>query len=186
MFPNAPNGTTEFLVIEVVKILAGEGEKSMTFGASATDTISAAAHLDGAAFKLLSKTYQGIARTFRLTNKTHWRRKFHVNEEPLYVCYPKHGLGFQGVEAILRSVTDGTSRSQSRDFLEKHRAQIKDGEAASAAGSTGVANSRSGSVTPASSHASGDHSGTVASETTAPVGDPRVHVVGQPPKRTTT
>lgn len=47
-----------------------------------------------------------IAKSFHLTNKSDYRRKFGVTDQDVYVCYPKHGLGFRGIEAIVASVRD--------------------------------------------------------------------------------
>lgn len=48
----------------------------------------------------------GISKTFGLTRKSHFREKFGAEEDPLYICYPAHGLGIRGISAIMESVNN--------------------------------------------------------------------------------
>lgn len=84
--------------------MAAEGERHMTFGTSARDTIEPASNVGGLRFKGIAKTYKSITSAFNLTDKTDFRRKFGVEEEPVFVAYPPHGLGISGyvVNAVLR------------------------------------------------------------------------------------
>jgi hypothetical protein len=71
-----------------------------SFGASAASEVVPAANV-GSSFKILSHAYESIVRTGNLNNKTDFRRKFGVEEDPLYVVYPPHGLGARGYVATI-------------------------------------------------------------------------------------
>lgn len=95
-FPNAPNGASEAIIAHAIKVMASEGERHMTFGTSAREVIEPANNVGGLRFKGMAKTYKSITSAFNLTNKTDFRRKFGVEEEPVFVAYPPHGLGISG------------------------------------------------------------------------------------------
>ena len=51
--------------------------------------------------KALRKAYEAINKQFKLTNKSEFREKMGVRNEPVYVCYPRGGLGAGGIRAIM-------------------------------------------------------------------------------------
>ena len=51
--------------------------------------------------KALKKAYEAINKQFKLTNKSEFREKMGVVNEPAFVCYPRGGLGAGGIRAIM-------------------------------------------------------------------------------------
>ncbi|RDX47067.1 aspartyl-tRNA synthetase cytoplasmic [Lentinus brumalis] len=100
-FPGAPLGAIEYILTYVIKKLGDAGVKSATFGAGATGKLEAADNVHGFRFKTLEKVYNGLSTTFHLTSKGDFRSKFGTWHDPLYICYPKGGLGMKGIEAIM-------------------------------------------------------------------------------------
>ncbi|KAI0360906.1 aspartyl-tRNA synthetase cytoplasmic [Trametes cingulata] len=100
-FPGAPLGAIEYILTYVIKKLGDAGVKSATFGAGAIDKLHPADNVHGFRVKTLEKAYNGLSSTFNLTGKGDFRSKFGTWQDPLYICYPKGGLGMKGIEAIM-------------------------------------------------------------------------------------
>ncbi|TBU26483.1 aspartyl-tRNA synthetase, cytoplasmic [Dichomitus squalens] len=100
-FPGAPLGAIEYILAYVIKKLGDAGVKTATFGAGATGTLQAADNIHGFKVKTLEKAYNGLSATFHLTTKGDFRSKFGTWHDPLYICYPKGGLGMKGIEAVM-------------------------------------------------------------------------------------
>ena len=100
-FPQAPSGTIEYITIHAIKDVASDGVKYMTFGAAATNQLHAVHNLGGVRVKTLQRMYKSIATQFKLTQKSDFRQKLGAEEDPIYVCYPPHGLGAKGSKAIM-------------------------------------------------------------------------------------
>jgi hypothetical protein len=62
--------------------------------------------MKGAKVKVLAKAYSTIVSELKLTNKSEFREKLGAQEDPVYICYPAHGLGPMGVRAILNFFED--------------------------------------------------------------------------------
>ena len=105
-FPNAPSGTIEMLVIHALKNVAAAGCDNVTFGGGAMAEFKPGHNLKGTRIKVLSKAYHAIASELHLTRKTEFREKLGTYEDPVYVCYPPHGLGPLGVKTILAFFED--------------------------------------------------------------------------------
>ncbi|WPG97982.1 Hypothetical protein R9X50_00076500 [Acrodontium crateriforme] len=105
-FPGAPSGAIELLVLHSIKAVAALGAESMTFGGGAMNKLVPGHNLKGTRIKILSKAYSAIASELKLTNKSEFREKLGAKEDPIYVCYPPHGLGPGGVRAILSFFED--------------------------------------------------------------------------------
>lgn len=56
---------------------------------------------------MLQRTYKTIAQAFKLTQKSDFRQKLGEEEDPIYVCYPPHGLGLTGGRAIVGFFEEG-------------------------------------------------------------------------------
>lgn len=113
-FPGAVSGTSEYLLSETMKAASSSGTHTLTFGASAASKIIPLSHESGLSLKVLSKAYESIVNSGNLLNKSDYRKKFNLKEEPLYICYPKHGLGTRGISAVMETVSDDTE-NKSRD-----------------------------------------------------------------------
>lgn len=105
-FPAAPGGTIEYLVLHSLKALAASGVTAATFGGGAMNQLVPGHNLKGAKTKMLSKAYHAIVTELKLTNKSEFREKLGAYEDPVYICYPPHGLGPMGVKAILSFFED--------------------------------------------------------------------------------
>jgi aspartyl-tRNA synthetase len=93
-------------VTYALKKIAGEGCKAVTFGGGASPNFTPGHNLKGAKIKMLSKAYHAIVTELKLTQKTEFREKLGAKDDPIYVCYPPHGLGPMGVKAILSFFED--------------------------------------------------------------------------------
>lgn len=105
-FPGAPSGSIELIVTHALKVIAAGGATTVTFGGGASARFTPGHNLKGTRVKVLSRAYQAIASELKLTNKTEFREKLGAREDPVYVCYPPHGLGPMGVKAILNFFED--------------------------------------------------------------------------------
>lgn len=110
-FPGAPSGAIEMLVMHALKTVAAGGATSVTFGGGATSKLNPGHNLKGARVKVLSKAYSAIANELKLTNKSEFREKLGAQEDPIYVCYPPHGLGPGGIKAIMSFFEDEDKHS---------------------------------------------------------------------------
>lgn len=100
-FPGAPLGAIEYIVAHVIRKLGDAGVRSATFGAGASSRLLGAENVGGFRMKTLEKAYNGISSTFHLTSKGDFRGKFGIEQDPMYICYPKGSLGVRGIEAIM-------------------------------------------------------------------------------------
>lgn len=105
-FPGAPSGTIEHVVMHALKRLSAAGETNVTFGGGASNKFTPGHNLKGGRVKVLSRAYQTIAHELKLTNKSEFREKLGAHDDPIFVCYPPHGLGPRGVHAILSFFED--------------------------------------------------------------------------------
>ncbi|EGX49774.1 hypothetical protein AOL_s00076g658 [Orbilia oligospora ATCC 24927] len=101
-FPGAPSGTSEYIITHALHNAASAGAKSVTFGGSATTGLSGGHHMGGLRMKFLAKSYQSIVSSLRLINKSEFRQKLGAEEDPIYICFPKNGLGPRGIRAIMK------------------------------------------------------------------------------------
>ena len=100
-FPGAPSGTIDYITLHALGVIAETGAKSITFGASAMANFVPAHNLKGTSVKLLAKAYHALATRLRLVEKGEFRIKLGATEDPLFICYPRHGLGPGGIRAII-------------------------------------------------------------------------------------
>ncbi|GAB7365910.1 hypothetical protein MBLNU230_g7238t1 [Neophaeotheca triangularis] len=105
-FPGAPSGAIEMSIIHALKSIAAAGAESCTFGGGASSKLTPGHNLKGSRVKVLGKAYHAIANDLHLINKSEFREKLGAFEDPIYVCYPPHGLGPGGVRAILSFFQD--------------------------------------------------------------------------------
>lgn len=119
-FPNAPKGTSEKLIYTALTDIYQEQAQHngsvtengggtedddriyVTFGISAADNMKPVNNLGGWRVKALSKMYGNVAKAAGLLRRGEFRNKFDSNHEAMYVCYPEDGLGFDGVNSLLK------------------------------------------------------------------------------------
>ncbi|KAK2627375.1 hypothetical protein QTJ16_003341 [Diplocarpon rosae] len=102
-FPGAPSGTIESLILHSLRAIAAADPacKQVTFGTGAMPTLEGGRNMGKTKVKALKKAYEAINKQFKLTNKSEFREKMGVTNDPVYVCYPRGGLGAGGIRAIM-------------------------------------------------------------------------------------
>jgi nondiscriminating aspartyl-tRNA synthetase len=102
-FPGAPSGTIESLILHAMRSIAASDPdaKTVTFGTGAMPSLEGGRNMGKMRVKTLKKAYEAINKQFKLTNKSEFREKMGVKNEPAYVCYPRGGLGASGIRAIM-------------------------------------------------------------------------------------
>jgi len=100
-FPGAPNGAIEASTMAAMNAMKENGIVSATFGAGATSELTPGYNLKGVRVKMLQSTYNSIVPKLGVTGKSEFRQKLGAEEDPLHVCYPKHGMGTSGTKAIM-------------------------------------------------------------------------------------
>jgi len=105
VFPEAPRGTSELLNGNVIHALRDEGADMVTFGVSASETLSPISNVGGSGMMWLGKAYGGIIKMTGLTNRGTYRKKFGCREDKLYVAYPPSGLGWSGIQALMKMLS---------------------------------------------------------------------------------
>ncbi|PSR79350.1 hypothetical protein BD289DRAFT_375601 [Coniella lustricola] len=101
-FPGTPSGIIEATVITALAAVSGP----VTFGAGVSERFIPGANLGGVRAKFLAKTYDTITKSLKLNKKSEFRSKFGAYGEPVYVCYPRHGLGVRDFKYIIQFFED--------------------------------------------------------------------------------
>lgn len=102
-FPGAPSGTIESLILRAMRGVAASDPdcKQVTFGTGAMPALTGGRNINATKMKALKKAYDAINRHNRLTNKSEFRDKMGVKNDPVYVCYPRGAMGAGGIRAIM-------------------------------------------------------------------------------------
>ncbi|KAL9595079.1 MAG: hypothetical protein Q9219_006653 [cf. Caloplaca sp. 3 TL-2023] len=103
-FPGAPSGTIEYLIMYTLDVAKQTGAKQVTFGASAVDSMTLGHHLSGLKIPALSRTNHTVASQLKLVQKGEFREKLGADEDPLYICFPRYGMGVNGIHTIMKFV----------------------------------------------------------------------------------
>jgi hypothetical protein len=106
-FPDAPRGTSEFLIHTCLISLAKASTPSsptptVTFGITASDVLRPVDNLSGWKISSLSMIYGKVAKGAGLWKRGDFRAKFDTGREGMYVCYPQDGFGIDGIRAMLK------------------------------------------------------------------------------------
>ncbi|KAF5377369.1 hypothetical protein D9757_008019 [Collybiopsis confluens] len=100
-FPDSPSGSIELALASAMQAVASTGSGRLTFGTSATSRLTAVRNVTGVRVKVLSHAYEAISEKMQLHGKGEFRRKMGAEEEDVYICYPRGGLGGRGAKAVL-------------------------------------------------------------------------------------
>ncbi|TIB86658.1 hypothetical protein E3Q20_01586 [Wallemia mellicola] len=103
-FPDSPKGTSERLIVECLETLKKEDAHHVSFGISASDHMEPVHNLKGMRVSWLSGTYKSILKSTGIFRRADFRSKFNVKHEPLYICYPKHEFGMDGIQALMKTL----------------------------------------------------------------------------------
>lgn len=101
-FPGTPSGVIEATVVTALAAVSGP----VTFGAGVSEHFIPGANLGGVRAKFLAKTYNTITKSLRLNKKSEFRSKFGAYGEPIYICYPRHGLSVRDFKYIIQFFED--------------------------------------------------------------------------------
>lgn len=105
-FPGAPSGTIEHIILHALEAAKAAGAKQVTFGGSAVDSLTPGHNLSGLDVKALSHTYHTLTSKLKLLQKGEFREKLGAEEDALYICFPRHGLGVRGARTIVKFIED--------------------------------------------------------------------------------
>jgi len=105
-FPGSPAGSIESVISHAIESLAKSGIKSVTFGAGPLTKVQNIRNIGAVRAKILSHTYRGVIQQLKLLQKSEFRQKFGVQEDPLHICYPRMGLGISGVRTLIKFFED--------------------------------------------------------------------------------
>jgi len=76
---------------------------AVTFGITASDSLTPVDNLSGWKITWLSKTYNTVIGLTGLTRRGDFRNKFHSKHMPMYVCYPAdQGFSLDGVNKLIK------------------------------------------------------------------------------------
>jgi len=105
-FPDAPSGAIEMIIQHALRSAASAGAKTVTFGSGAVDSLTPGHNLGGLRLKMLSRSYHAITSQLKLTKKTEFREKLGAENDPVYICFPKNGMGPAAIKAIMKVMGD--------------------------------------------------------------------------------
>lgn len=102
--PDAPQGTTEALVVRAMKVVGEEGAEYATFGPAMSPGLEDAHGLGGASRWLAKHVLRLAERAFRLGSILRYREKFGVTRrEPSYLLFPSSRVGPLEVFGLLHA-----------------------------------------------------------------------------------
>jgi hypothetical protein len=79
------------------------GGVAVTFGITASDSLTPVDNLSGWKITWLSKTYNKVIGLTGLTRRGDFRNKFHSQHMPRYVCYSsEEGFGLEGLNKLIK------------------------------------------------------------------------------------
>ncbi|KAF9069264.1 hypothetical protein BDP27DRAFT_1421233 [Rhodocollybia butyracea] len=101
-FPTiSTSGAIESALSAAMHAVASTGSGRLTFGTSATSRLTPVRNVKGVRVKVLSHAYEAISERMNLRGKGEFRRKMGAEEDDVYICYPKGGMGTKGAKAVL-------------------------------------------------------------------------------------
>lgn len=101
-FPNSVNGSIEVLVTRALSAVTG----NVTFGAGVSEKLVPGHHINGVKAKFLSRTYTTVTNSLKLNRKAQFREKFGTVGDPVWICYPKNGVGATDLNEIVKFFED--------------------------------------------------------------------------------
>ncbi|KAG9000187.1 hypothetical protein FRB94_005631 [Tulasnella sp. JGI-2019a] len=103
VFPEAPRGVSELLNATVIIKLRSEGSTAVTFGVSASEELIPVSNVGSMSW--LRKSYGVIVSSTGITNRSTYRKKYNPREDKLFVCYPQNGLGWSGIQSLMKMLS---------------------------------------------------------------------------------
>ncbi|KAJ3837715.1 putative aspartate-tRNA ligase [Lentinula raphanica] len=100
-FPSSSSGSIELTLSSAMHFVASTGSGRLTFGTSATSRLTPTRGLRGMRIKVLSHAYEAISDRMALRGKGEFRKKMGAEEEDVFICFPRGGMGARGAKAVL-------------------------------------------------------------------------------------
>ena len=101
-FPNSVNGSIEVLVSRALQSVSG----NVTFGAGVSEKLVPGHHIHGVRAKVLSRSYAAVTNSLHLNRKAQFREKFGTVGDPVFIAYPKNGVGATDLNEIVKFFED--------------------------------------------------------------------------------
>ncbi|KAG8986445.1 hypothetical protein FRB93_005277 [Tulasnella sp. JGI-2019a] len=101
--PEAPRGVSELLNATIIINLRNEGSNVVTFGVSASEELIPVSNVGSMSW--LRKSYGVIVSSTGITNRSTYRKKYNPREDKLFVCYPQNGLGWSGIQSLMKMLS---------------------------------------------------------------------------------
>lgn len=101
--PDAPQGTSESLVVHVLRQLNSEGCTYVTFGATPRDEVGEVEGLKPFSAYVGRKGFNFSKRFFDLDNRRKYWKKYKPDSEKCYILFSKDRIGLREVVGILRA-----------------------------------------------------------------------------------
>ena len=102
--PDAPNGTSEFLVSSVIDILKKEGCQYLSFGSAQKTEMGLIKGLNKASSLLARFGYKAAKKIFPLDGRRKYWEKFSPLRAPSYVLFEKSYISFKEIGAIMKAL----------------------------------------------------------------------------------
>lgn len=102
--PNAPQGTSEILVVSVLETLAQEGCRFLTFGATNGATLGTIAGFGKCTSFLAQNLYKTALRCFNLHRRGKFWEKFHPQSTPSYLVFKTPRLGVHEIQGLMHTL----------------------------------------------------------------------------------
>lgn len=102
--PNAPQGTSELLVVSVMETIAREGCHFLTFGATNETSLGDILGFGKCSSFLVPRLYKASLKIFNLHKRGKYWEKFHPQSSPAFLIFKKPHLGFHEMNGILHAL----------------------------------------------------------------------------------
>jgi lysylphosphatidylglycerol synthetase-like protein (DUF2156 family) len=103
--PEAPNGTTEALVLKAVQILREEGCSYLTLGTALSENEGTFVGFGKISSWLGQSVLKGVRYFFPLDKRRKYWEKFQVKKEPTYQLFEKPQIGIKEIIGVMRIIT---------------------------------------------------------------------------------
>lgn len=102
--PDAPQGTSEILVVSILEQLAQEGCRFLTFGATNGPDLGTISGFNKCTSFLAHNLYKASLKFFNLHRRSKYWEKFHPQSTPSFLVFKKPRLGFYEISGLLHAL----------------------------------------------------------------------------------
>jgi lysylphosphatidylglycerol synthetase-like protein (DUF2156 family) len=104
VMPDAPGGTSEYLILSALDMLAAEQCHSFSFGASAAEQLGQIVGLDKFSSWIARTIFKASKRIFHLDNRRKFWKKFEPHNERSFILFSKPRIGIKEILAVMRTL----------------------------------------------------------------------------------